>query len=187
MKHISDYSSKDIYDRIVENYKALGPQLPLQLNIEWEENANYVKADDLEYFQNSYFSLVTETFFFPLPAERRLVDGQAVFFSEKIYKPIIMRHPFILMSRPRSLAMLRKIGYKTFSPMIDESYDEIENDGDRLDAIVTEAARLNSFTDEQWLEWQTKIKSIVDYNHSVLTYREKHMYVFTRPDHENQY
>lgn len=193
-RSIQLHSSEKVFNRIFDSYDSLLARLPLKLNIDWTENANYVKADDLNFFDDSYFSLVTETYFFPFyhvtsydTPGRILQDGQSIFFSEKVFKPIIMRHPFILASRPGSLEMLRKIGFKTFSPFIDESYDMIRNDGDRLSAIVDEVERLSKFNDDQWHEWQSNIKEIVDHNHQVLMNRKKHMYAFTRPDYENQY
>ena len=53
-----------------------------------------------------------------------LTHETTVFFSEKIYKPIFVAQPFILVGNPRSLEVLRSQGYKTFSKWWDESYDE---------------------------------------------------------------
>ena len=76
-----------------------------------------------------------------------------------------MKHPFVLVSRPGALARLRSLGYRTFSPFIDESYD-LEQSGDkRMELIVQELSRLAAFTDEQWLEWQAGVKETVDHNY----------------------
>ncbi len=185
--NIQQHVSTDLYERIVKNYESVRKSLPLKLNIEWKENINYIKSIDLELFQNSHLSLVTETYFFPFYHEGNICDGESIFFSEKIFKPIIMKHPFMLVSRPRGLEMLRRIGFKTFSPFVDETYDKIEDDGERLAAIVSEVERLNNFSDDQWHEWQISIEEIVEHNHKVITDRKKYMYPFTRPNHENQY
>jgi hypothetical protein len=66
------------------------------------------------------------------------------------------------MARPYCLRVLREQGYKTFSPYIDESYDTIENDDLRFEAIVKEIKRLNNFTGGDWEVWQTGIKEIVE-------------------------
>jgi 16S rRNA G966 N2-methylase RsmD len=68
------------------------------------------------------------------------------------------------MARPYCLRVLREQGYKTFSPYIDESYDTIENDDLRFEAIVKEIKRLNNFTGGDWEVWQTGIKEIVEFN-----------------------
>ena len=131
---------------------------------------NYVKADDDQYYQNSYFSLVTETFFFKtIEKNSKVVDENSVFFSEKIFKPIICKHPFIMMNRPYSLEYLRKIGYKTFAPFIDETYDTIEDDEDRLLAVVNEVERLSKMTDDEWIAWQENVRDIVEHNYKVIT------------------
>lgn len=152
----------------------------IRLNIDPYTNKNFLTQDDITYFDESYFSLVTETFFFK-KTQYKVPDEQTIFFTEKIFKPIAMMHPFIIASRPHSLKWLRKMKYKTFHPYIDESYDDIENDEERLFAIIKEVERLNNFTNDQWIEWQHNIKSIVEHNHQIFYNKAKHEYAFSRP------
>lgn len=153
---------------------------PLKINIEGNNNKTTVDKDDISYFENSYFSLVTETFYFDLtwPPDFNLSvkNEHCIFFSEKIFKPIIMKHPFMIVSRPKSLAALRQIGYKTFHPYINEEYDLIENNVDRMNAIVREVKRLSAFTTEQWLEWLKNVEEICLYNHEVLKNKRDFVY-----------
>lgn len=135
-------------------------RLPLKLNIEPDHNATYIMDSDIDYYQNSYFSLVSETFFYN--------QEPSVFFSEKIFKPIAMKHPFIVVGSPDMLKTLRELGYKTFGPIIDEKYDGIQNVNERLTAIVDEVARLSKNSDQQWAEWQELAKPIVEHNYRVL-------------------
>lgn len=122
--------------------------------------------EDSYLFNNSYYSLVTETLFYKNDVSNPMC--YSIFFSEKTFKPIIMKHPFILVAPAYSLRWLKKIGYKTFSPYIDESYDNEDNDAIRLNMIVCEVQRLNNFTDDQWLDWQQKVAEIVDFNYNIL-------------------
>jgi hypothetical protein len=82
-----------------------------------------------------------------------------------------MKHPFILVSRPRSLAGLRQLGYQTFAPFIDESYDLIEDEAERMAAILIEAARLSGFSDAEWAEWQRGVIPILEHNYKVISTR----------------
>ena len=41
----------------------------------------------------------------------------------KIFKPVSNLQPFIVFGDYLTLAELRKLGFKTFEPFIDESYD----------------------------------------------------------------
>jgi len=137
---------------------------PMKLNItETRSNPTNIIQEDVKYFEDSYVSVVTETIYYYSKDE-----ASTIFFSEKIYKPIVMKHPFIVVGRPYSLKTLRDQGYKTFSPFIDESYDTITNDDKRLNAIVKEMERMNNFTDQQWIEFQESVKEIVEFNAKLL-------------------
>jgi hypothetical protein len=61
--------------------------------------------------------------------------------------------------------MLRERGYKTFSPFIDESYDEIENNHLRLQAVAEEVKRLSK---SDLVEFTYQIKDIVEHNEKIL-------------------
>lgn len=127
------------------------------------DNPVDLKLDDLQYFKNSYFSLVTETVFYRSDGNTNQFDG--VFFSEKIYKPLVFKHPFILCAVPKSLDRLRSIGYKTFHPHINELYDDVADDDTRLRIVADEVARLCSLTDAEWSVLLEKIAPIVEHNY----------------------
>ena len=94
-----------------------------------------------------------------------------------------MKHPFILVGAWKSLWHLKKQGYKTFSPFIDESYDEIEDDFERLFAITREVVRLSKFTDAHRILWQHSIKSIVEHNYQTLiSKKDDNDYIISRPN-----
>ena len=144
---------------------------PLRLNITSERNNPVqLEADDIKYHSNSYFSIVNETIFY----ENGLNRGQlgnahpGIFLTEKVARPIILKHPFILSCMPYSLKALHYLGFKTFHPFIDESYDSEEDDDKRLDMIVAETERLCKFTDEEWIQWQLNVSAIVEHNFNAI-------------------
>lgn len=149
-----------------ETILSIKDRYPLRLNItEDRDNPVDVRAEDLIYHQNSYFSIVTETIMGPKDPKDYLLNYMPVLFlSEKIYKPIALKHPFIAFAWPGTLKALRERGYMTFHPYIDESYDEEQNYAKRFQMLIKEIKRLEQFTTEQWLEWQKNIKPLVEYN-----------------------
>ena len=64
--------------------------------------------------------------------------------------------------------MLRDFGYKTFHPYIDETYDTLVDDEQRITAIVNEIERLCKLSDSAWIEWQHNVESIVLHNYNTL-------------------
>lgn len=145
---------------------------PLTLNMFPDrQNPVDVREGDLIYHSNSYFSLVTETLFY----KNEIDAGESIFLTEKTFRPIMHKHPFILVSTANSLTHLKKLGYKTFTPYINEHYDTIENDEDRMNAVWAEVERLCAFSDAEWLEWQKGIVDIVNYNYEVLTTKTNYL------------
>lgn len=144
---------------------------PMMLNITPDYNKNFLSHDDFVLYKNSYLSVVTETFYFESFNNifgKKINNDHSVFFSEKTFKPIAMKHPFILVSRPNSLCYLKQLGYKTFHPYINEEYDNIEDNIERMKTIVEELKRLNEFSDSEWVEWQKQVKLIVEHNYDIL-------------------
>ena len=146
-------------------------KMPIRLNISsTRQNPLDIVEQDIEYHKNSYFSIVTETTFYKHSTLNFTNTNtlHSIFLTEKTYRPIVLKHPFLLVSRPYSLKYLKDLGYKTFHPFIDESYDTVGNDYVRLEKIMAEVDRLCKFTDDQWIEWQKNIKPILEHNHKVI-------------------
>lgn len=173
-----DYSM-DSWDNLVNLNDSYFPYIKsnlefvetLQLNFEPERNNPVdIRINDIKLFDDTYFSVVTETVFYD--DKYMFHQGKnhvapvmsCMFLTEKVTKPIAMMHPFILVTRPYALETLRKRGYKTFSPYIDETYDTIVDDDLRMQHIVNEVKRLSKQSNSEWLTWCENIKEIVEYN-----------------------
>lgn len=119
-----------------------------------ETSSNYL-------YENSYFSVVSETNFYDFNPGR--------FVSEKIFKPIAFKHPFIAVSRPNTMSLMRELGYKTFHPWIDESYDTEADDNKRLVMIVDEIERLSNLAPSEVTQFLDGIRDICEYNKQLLS------------------
>jgi len=90
------------------------------------------------------------------------------FVTEKTYKAISRSKPFIFFSAPYSLTALKDLGFKTFDPYIDETYDQIEDNDQRLKIIVTEITRINSMSKKEFNQLIENTREITNYNLSRL-------------------
>jgi hypothetical protein len=77
-------------------------------------------------YMDTCFSLVTETIF----------DYPYTFRTEKIWKPMIMCHPFVVAANAGYYQDLKNAGFRTFGHLINESFDMIDHAQDRADAVV---------------------------------------------------
>lgn len=77
-------------------------------------------------YTDTHFSLVTETIY----------DYPYTFRTEKIWKPILMAHPFIVASCTGYYEELRAAGFRTFGHLIDERFDTVDDPERRAEMIV---------------------------------------------------
>jgi len=92
-------------------------------------------------------------------------SDETMFLSEKTFKVIACRHPFMIMGNKDSMRMMRKIGYKTFDGFIDESYDSLPTH-ERMKSIIESIKKVDSIPDK--LEWFKSMYGIVEYNYETL-------------------
>lgn len=81
---------------------------------------------------DSYFSVVTETVF----------DYPYSFRTEKIWKPIMMGHPWVAVSNAGFYRDMKKLGFQTFDTLIDESFDSIADHQRRIERAADVIANL---------------------------------------------
>ena len=81
---------------------------------------------DIPRGNDAFWHIVTETVFY----------YDKLHLTEKIFKPIVSKQPFMLLAAPGNLAYLKSYGFKTFDSVIDESYDLIQDPDLRTEAVV---------------------------------------------------
>jgi hypothetical protein len=119
----------------------------------------YLNALNEQIMLDTWCSIVSEASFSDLE--------NTCFLSEKTFKPIACSHPFIIFGNRGSLKRLKEMGYKTFHPFIDETYDELPT-WERMDAIIKEMIRINSMSVDQKLDWYMSMKHILEHNSKLL-------------------
>ena len=121
------------------------------------DSGKFVEMFNEQITLDSWVSVVSEASF----AE------DTCFISEKTFKPIACRHPFMVYGNKHTLKYLREMGYLTFHPFIDETYDNLDT-WERHDAIIAEIKKLMQMTPEQLLVWYENLGPILKHNSSVL-------------------
>jgi len=123
-----------------------------------KSNFNVMFSSEWKLYQETFLSVVSETIF----------DLDNIFISEKIIKPIYNLHPFIVTSSPLFLEKLKELGFKTFSPFIDESYDLEKNHKKRMTMIFDELDKFRSKSNQELRDWWIDILPILEHNQKTL-------------------
>ena len=111
-----------------------------------------------EFYEETFLSVVSETIY----------NSDTLYFTEKICKPLMCLHPFILVTSPHSLKRLQKFGFKTFHPFIDESYDSEENGMKRMQMIFDELDKFRARPIQELKDWWKEILPILEHNQNRL-------------------
>lgn len=125
----------------------------------------------------TYFDLVPETFYYNdevlLTPQNTIPDiitehegwWNTIFFTEKTWRCMINKRPFILVGNKGSLAHLRSLGFKTFPHIFDESYDHM-HDQDRLQHILSQINNIDKNVLHNKI-FSVKTKEILEHNKEV--------------------
>jgi hypothetical protein len=120
-----------------------------------------VNIDDLT---SALFHVVTETVFFQ----------DKLHLTEKVFKPIVAKRPFLLAAAPGNLAYLKSYGFKTFDRWIDESYDTETDHYVRIEKITFEIAKLCAMPTPVLKQMHAEMQQVLEYNfqHFYTTFKD---------------
>jgi hypothetical protein len=118
---------------------------------------NFFTEKDM--WMKTYFSVVSET----------SSSDRWIFITEKVIRPMIYYHPFILWGNPGTLEVLQKHGFETFPELFDESYDMIYNEELRLKSIMKSVKRLCDMPLEELHELYKSVMPKLIHNRELLT------------------
>ena len=119
----------------------------------------------IKYFKDSYFSVVTETWFNNKTPDELVKEypNTPLKITEKTWRALLF-HPFIILGCPYTLKYLRELGFKTFPEFFDESYDMIEDVRARYEAVLKNILELNNKSLEELKEMYDSVYDKILYN-----------------------
>lgn len=162
IQKLSKQSLKNALKTIIDNpnidyLEKIESILPYELDTQFlkdgEKQSFGVTNNKKDWYSETYVNLVTETFF-----------GTNVFLSEKVFKPMSNLQPFIILGDYNTLGELKKLGFKTFEPFIDESYDTEKDPKIRFEKIEIEIKKLKEKSIKEIHDWYYSIKDILIFN-----------------------
>ena len=138
----------------------LTPRLPLRLDLAGTGLADMVDGDYVSTFSADLFAdaavyLVTET---------EMEAGAMCRFTEKTVKGLAAEIPFLLFGSHGALAALRELGFETFAPFIDESYDAVLDPVARFQAAYAEVRRLGALPMHDLIEMRSALGPRLTHN-----------------------
>ena len=109
---------------------------------------------DIENCHKAFIHVVSETAFY---------NGKK-HLTEKIFKPIVAKQPFLLLGAYGNLEYLKSYGFKTFDRWWDESYDNIKDDDERIKAVFNILERISKMSYEEQCAMHKEMHEVLEYN-----------------------
>jgi hypothetical protein len=159
VKYTGDYEESSIYAEQI--YKMIPYELDTHHLTAEQKRGFPTDNNKKEFYENSYIHITSETSLGNLMSE-------GIFFSEKTFHPILNLQPFIYIGCFDALKKLKELGFKTFHPYIDESYDDEKDPMARFKMIEKEIQKINERPIEEIHQWYYSIKDILLHNQTQL-------------------
>lgn len=135
-------------------------QIDFPLRIDQKHNQfienDSMRINAIEECMESFLYVVTETCYWDTKKH----------LTEKIFKPIVTKQPFLLLACAHNLEYLRSYGFKTFGAWWDESYDTIEDPIQRLQAVVAIIKHVCSKSNDELEAILLDMQEVLDYNYN---------------------
>jgi len=109
----------------------------------------------LQYYNNVFVDVVVEP----------NISGRCFLATEKIWRPIIARRPFIVMSNSNYLHNLKRLGFQTFDNFWSEEYDNYAEE-DRIKSIEQLLQLIANWDNSKLANIILQMKDVLDHNYN---------------------
>lgn len=94
-------------------------------------------------------------------------SGNTFYLDEKIWRPMIMRTPFIIQGPQNYIKNLQRLGFKTFSDFWDEGYSE-DPGRSHIDGIIANINQIAKYSVAELEQMYTDMQPILEHNYQRL-------------------
>ena len=146
----------------IKDFASVAEQLPLML----EKTDGYIPGQQdttgftnqlLEFYPDIFVDIVAETF----------ISGTTFYPTEKTFRPMLLKKPFVIMGPVNHLIYLRQMGFKTFGDFWSEDYDGLTRKG-RYQKIIEVIDSIAGKSKDELYNMYQQMQPILDHNYNLL-------------------
>ena len=148
--------TKDTLLETVSNLKQVTMPLRIDFNDSFIPNHSF-QLSAVEQTQESFVYVVTETCYWEHKCH----------LTEKIFKPIVSRMPFILVGCAFNLEYLKSYGFKTFDKWWNEDYDCITDPIERMESVGKLLESICSRSEDELKQMLIEMEDVLEHNYNL--------------------
>jgi hypothetical protein len=152
------------FEDVKSSFDELIQRLPISIDISLEDSQRSAaykrtlpwRSQSGALYDDAYFSIVVDTEFH---------NSECLFLTPIAFKSFMNFSPFIYFGNHGALRRMRELGFKTFAPTIDESYDDIADFRLRMKGAFQEIRRLCSMSQMELSELYQNLWPVLEHNY----------------------
>lgn len=143
-----------------DEVSAILTSIPGELRID-NQHAEFIQNDSMtlgpmDKLMESFVYIVTETCFWDTKKH----------LTEKIFKPIVLKQPFVLLGSQNNLSYLKEYGFKTFDKWWNEDYDKCSDPIQRINKVCDIIENICSLSQSDLQDLALEMEETLEYNYN---------------------
>lgn len=152
------------------------PRLPARYGSDNPYEYNFIGSSIAQAHVDTDINIIVESNAVPIP--------QRFFSTEKIYRPLAVGQPFMVLAQPHYYQYLKTLGYATYQIPFGEKHDEIPNTELRINKFASAVLAMSNLKQDSFDQVLDRTRAISKHNREVFLRRtdlESVALVFTGP------
>lgn len=147
----------------IKDFASIANQLPILVEkTDGYTPGNGIRTDKFAnqlagFYIDIFVDIVAETF----------ISGNSFYPTEKTFRPILLKKPFVIMSARNHLGYLKQMGFKTFDDFWSEDYDWSDRRA-RYQKIIEVIDFIASKSKDELYDMYQRMQPILDHNYNLL-------------------
>lgn len=122
-----------------------------------------------KFYKSCRIGVVIEDFFLIGKNKNFVYHKLPNIITEKTWLFVYFKKPFIMFQAKHFLKNFRKLGFKTFSPFINEDYDNIDDDIERFQTCINEMKRISLLSEKDKIILLNNLKEVCEHNFNLMS------------------
>jgi hypothetical protein len=97
-----------------------------------------------------------------------MLSCPGIYLSEKSFKGIAVKRPFVMLGPMGNLKKLKEYGFQSFDQWWDESYDNIQDPAERIEAVYKIIHEISQKSIDELIALGKDMESVLNYNYDFL-------------------
>ena len=128
---------------------------------------NFVETGPEDGIYTQHYNSIIQKGFLYITNET-MISYPGIYLTEKSFRGIAVKRPFVMLGPIGNLKKLKEYGFQTFDQWWDESYDNIQDPAERIEAVYKIIHDISQKSIDELIALGKDMESVLNYNYNFL-------------------